>query len=142
MRPSAKATTVILIALALVGCTRPAAPHGDTLTVSVAASLQNAMAELAPAFERSQPGVKLAFNFGASGTLEQQIERGAPADVFFSAAPKPMDALANKGLILADTRRDLLRNQIVLIVPKDSPGPASFRELTGTKVNLIALGDP
>src|SRR5215470_15965669 len=141
MRYPAQATLAILAPLALAGCTR-SAPHTDTLTVSVAASLQNAMAELAPAFERSQPGVKLAFNFGASGTLEQQIERGAPADVFISAAPKPMNALATKGLILADTRRDLLRNRVVLIVPKDSPGPTSFQELAGPKVRLIALGEP
>lgn len=141
MRSQAKATLPLLAALAFAGCTR-SAPHTDTLTISVAASLQNATAELAPLFERSQPGVKLAFNFGASGTLEQQIEHGAPADVFFSAAPRPMDALASKGLILDDTRRDLLRNQIVLIVPKDNPGPTSFQELTGAKVKLIALGDP
>jgi molybdate transport system substrate-binding protein len=139
---SAIPTLAIAAVLALAGCNRSAAPHNDTLTVSVAASLQNAMAELAPTFEHSQPGVKLAFNFGASGTLEQQIERGAPADVFFSAAPKPMDTLASKGLILADTRRDLLRNRVVLIAPKDGPGPASFRELTDQKVKLLALGDP
>jgi len=138
----AVSTLTIVVALTLAGCTRSAVPHSDTLTVSVAASLQNAMAELAPAFERSQPGVRLAFNFGASGTLEQQIERGAPADVFFSAAPKPMDALVIKGLIMAGTRRDVLRNQVVLIAPSDSSGPTSFQELTGPKVKLIALGDP
>ena len=136
----ARPALAIFIPLALAGCTRSAARN--TLTVSVAASLQNAMIELAPAFEHSQPGIKLAFNFGGSGTLEQQIEHGAPADVFFAAAPKPMDALASKGLILADTRRDLLRNQVVLIAPKNGPGPASFRELTGKQVKLIALGDP
>src|SRR5690349_249091 len=93
-----------LAALVSAGCT----PHnGDAgiLSVSVAASLQNSMTELAPVFEQSQLGMKLRFNFGGSGTLQQQIERGAPADVFFSAAPKPMDALAGKGLIVASTRR-------------------------------------
>src|SRR5689334_181286 len=108
VRSLAKSALASLIALALAGCTRSAALRNQTLTLSVAASLQNAMADLAPTFERSQPGIKLDFNFGASGTLEQQIERGAPADVFFSAAPKPMDTLASKGLILTDTRRDLL----------------------------------
>jgi molybdate transport system substrate-binding protein len=100
------------------------------------------MAEIAPAFERTRPGVKVAFNFGGSGTLEQQIERGAPVDVFFSAAPKPIDALAAQGLILPDTRRDVVRNQVVLIVPQDSSSPKTFRELADRSVKLIALGDP
>jgi molybdate transport system substrate-binding protein len=134
---------ITLLAGAMIGgCNRPGSGESITLTVSVAASLQNAMEELAPVFERSQPRAKLNFNFGGSGTLEQQIERGAPADVFLSAAPKPMDALAAKGLILSDTRRNLLRNEIVLIVPKESAGPNTFPELTDGKVKLIALGDP
>ena len=131
---------IALLALAIASCGRPDGPM--TLTVSVAASLQNAMNELAPLYERSQPGVKLIFNFGGSGALAQQIESGAPADVFLSAAPKPMDVLASKGLILPDTRRDLLHNQLVLIVSRDSPGPDSFQALAGDKVKLIALGDP
>jgi molybdate transport system substrate-binding protein len=81
-------------------------------------------------------------NFGGSGTLAQQIERGAPADVFFSAAPKPMDMLAAKGLILPDTRRDLLRNELVLIAPQNSARPNSFQELSGSGIKLIALGEP
>jgi molybdate transport system substrate-binding protein len=100
------------------------------------------MNKLAPAFERGNPAVKLRFNFGGSGTLEQQIERGAPADVFFSAAPKLMDALEGKRLIVPETRRDILRNRIVLIAPRDSTAPASFEGLTASTVKLLALGDP
>jgi molybdate transport system substrate-binding protein len=86
--------------------------------------------------------VKVRFNFGASGTLEQQIEQGAPVDVFFSAAPKPMDALAKLSLILPGTRRDILRNRIVLIAPRETATPDSFDSLPGGAVQLIALGDP
>lgn len=125
----------------LCGCGKTGQERA-TLTASVAASLQNAMQELEPIFEREQPGVRLNFNFGGSGTLAQQIERGAPADVFVSAAPKPMDGLAAKGLLVAGTRRDLLRNRIVLIVPKQNPGPNSFAELAGSSVKMLALGDP
>ena len=131
----------IAILLFASSCARPSDNNG-TLTVSVAASLQGAMAELAPAFERTQPGTRLTFNFGGSGTLAQQIERGAPADVFFSAAPKPMDTLEQKGLILSDTRRNLLRNQIVLIAQNNSAVPNSFQELKSNQVKLVALGDP
>lgn len=91
------------------------APRGTELTVSAAASLQNAMKDIATGYRVSHPGVIVTLNFGSSGTLAQQIEQGAPADVFFSAAPKPMDSLAARGLIRGDTRRDILHNEIVLI---------------------------
>jgi molybdate transport system substrate-binding protein len=143
MKRSSAATVIALLAGATIaGCSGAGSRETATLTICVAASLQTAMLELAPLFEQSHPGTKLTFNFGGSGTLEQQIERGAPADVFLSAAPKPMDALAAKGLILPGTRRDLLHNQIVLIVPKDSTELNSFQGLTDAKVKLIALGDP
>jgi molybdate transport system substrate-binding protein len=132
----------MLAVVALAGCGARRDGARVTLTVSVAASLQNAMAEIAPAYERSHAGIKVRFNFGGSGALEQQIERGAPSDIFLSAAPRPMDALAGKGLILPDTRRDLLRNQIVLIAPKDSTGPGTFADLSSGSVKVIALGDP
>jgi molybdate transport system substrate-binding protein len=141
MKPSLATIGIALLVVAVVDCCgRPS--DSQTLTVSVAASLQNAMSELAPVYERSQPGIKVVFNFGGSGTLEQQIERGAPADVFLAASPKQMDALAAKGLILTDTRRDLLCNQVVLIAPKGSTRPNSFQDLSDETIKLIALGDP
>jgi len=133
----------ILPLIALAAILSPACSHErTTLTISVAASLQNAMADLTALYERSHPGVKLTFNYGGSGALEQQIESGAPADAFISAAPKPMDRLASKDLILLGTRRDLLQNQLVLIIPKNSAAPNSFPDLAAATVKLIALGDP
>jgi molybdate transport system substrate-binding protein len=129
---------VVWIAVLGDGCSHPPV----TLTVSVAASLQNAIAELTPLYQSAHPGVKLAFNYGGSGMLEQQIENGAPADVFVSAAPGPMDKLAAAGLIDASTRRDLLHNTIVLIAPKASTAPASFEDLATPAIKLIALGEP
>lgn len=123
----------------MTACSRPEAP---ALTVSVAASLQDAMGQLGPFFERSRPGVTVSFNFGGSGTLAQQIERGAPADVFLAAASKPMDELAARSLVMNDTRRDLLRNQIVLITPAGNTHLNSFAGLAGSSVKLIALGEP
>jgi molybdate transport system substrate-binding protein len=143
MKPSLATIGIALLVVAVVNCCgRPSLSESQTLTVSVAASLQNAMGELAPVYERSQPGIKVIFNFGGSGTLEQQIERGAPADAFLAASPKQMDALAAKGLILTDTRRDLLGNQVVLIAPKGSTRPNSFQDLSDETIKLIALGDP
>ena len=127
-----------IFVLLLAACAGPA----NTLTISVAASLERAMQEIAPAFEKLNPQVKIRLNFGGSGALARQIEQGAPADVLIAAAPKPMDELAGKGLIRADSRRDLLRNQIVLVVPRDSPGPNSFSALKEPSVKVVALGDP
>ena len=64
-------------------------------------------------------------------------------DIFLSAAPKQMDALAAKGLLLDGSRRDILRNEVVLIVPKDSTAKiSSFQDLTRPDVKKIALGEP
>jgi molybdate transport system substrate-binding protein len=126
----------------LCGCAGPSRTETTELTVSVAASLQNTMRDLEPLFEQAHPHTRLSFNFGGSGTLAQQVEQGAPADVFLAAAPKPMDDLAAKGLLLAGTRQDLVRNEVVLIAPKDSLSLASFDGLRDPAVKLIALGDP
>lgn len=113
------------------------------LTVSAAISLKNALDEVKQAYADENPGVSVAINYGASGTLQIQIEEGAPVDVFISAAPKQMDALDAKGMLLEGTRRDLLRNEVVLIVPKDSAaGISSFQDLTRPSVKQVALGEP
>jgi molybdate transport system substrate-binding protein len=112
------------------------------VTVSAAASLKDALTAIKESFARAHSDVELMFNFGASGTLQVQIEQGAPADVFISAAPQQMDALAAKGLILADTRADLLRNELVLIVPADSKSVTGFSDLGKQDVRVVAVGDP
>jgi len=85
--------------------------------------------------------VSFSNNFGSSGALAMQIDQGAPADVFLSAAAKPMDDLQAKGLLVAGTRRNLLRNTLVLIAPLDSK-LRDFQGLAGSSVRVIALGDP
>jgi len=113
------------------------------LTISAAISLKDALDEIKQLYASENPGVSIATNYGASGTLQLQIEQGAPVDVYISAAPKQMDALESKGLLLPGTRRDLLRNEIVLIVPSDSRlGIKSFLDLTRPDVKQIALGEP
>lgn len=114
----------------------------ETLTVSAAASLQNALAPIAAACQRRHPRMKIEFNFGGSGALAQQIANGAPVDVFVSAAPQPMNQLVSRGLILNGTRRNLLHNEIVLVAPRGSTVPRSFADLADPQVKLIAIGDP
>jgi molybdate transport system substrate-binding protein len=112
------------------------------LTVSAAVSLQDALKAIQPIYEHQQTQISITYNFGSSGSLQQQIEQGAPVDIFISAAQKQMDALESKNLLLPDTRRDLLTNQIVLIVPKDNTTIQSFTDLGADTLTQIALGEP
>jgi len=112
-----------------------------SLTISAAASLKGAMEEVKAAYAEEKPNVILTCNFGSSGSLQQQIEQGAEVDVFFSAAAKQMDALQEKGLIVEDTRKNILENKIVLIVPKDVTSVTDFNDLTSDNVKKIALGE-
>lgn len=117
------------------------APQRVTLTLSVAASVKDAISEAEAVYQRHHAGIEFRNNFGASGTLAREIEEGAPVDAFISAASKPMDELEAKGLIASGTRRTLLRNSLVLIAPRDS-ALRDFQGLTDPSVRLIALGDP
>ncbi|MEG4810688.1 molybdate ABC transporter substrate-binding protein [Microcoleus sp. F8-D3] len=121
----------------------PANAQSRTLLIAVAASLQNAIEEIDPFFEKANSGVAVNYNFAASGPLQQQIEQGAPVDVFISAATTQMDTLQNKNLILTDTRRNLLTNNLVLIVPGNSTlGITNFRQLINSNVKRIFIGEP
>jgi molybdate transport system substrate-binding protein len=94
-------------------------------------------------YTQAKPWVTITPNYGSSGTLQTQIEQGAPCDVFLSAAAAQMDNLQNENLLLAGSRVNLLTNTIVLIVPKNSTlGLKSFNDLTLPSVKLIAIGDP
>jgi molybdate transport system substrate-binding protein len=112
------------------------------LTISAAASLKEALGEITPLYSKEKSNVAIQNNFGSSGDLQQQIINGAPVDVFISAATKQMDELQKKELIVADTRRDLLSNRLVLIVPADKDDASDLRDLTKANIERIAIGDP
>jgi molybdate transport system substrate-binding protein len=112
------------------------------LTVSAAASLKEALNEITPLYSESKFNVTIRNNFGSSGNLQQQIINGAPVDVFISAAPKQMDELQKKDLIVADSRRDLLSNRLVLIVHADKSDTKELKDLTNANIERIAIGDP
>jgi len=111
-----------------------------TLTVFAAASLTEALTEISELYKTAAPAVTLSYNFDSSGKLQTQIENGADADVFFSAGQKQMDAVAAQFIDPA-TRKDLLVNEIVLIVPNGSKlGLKSFEDCMTDKVKLMSLG--
>lgn len=112
------------------------------LIISSAASLKDALQDLEPLYQKKHPAVTLRFNFASSGALQQQIEQGASADVFISAAAKQMNALQKRNLILPETKRDLLTNQLVLITPAQSSTIKTVQDLKNPAVRRIAIGDP
>jgi molybdate transport system substrate-binding protein len=114
----------------------------DEITVSAAISLKDALDEISHLYTSEHPGAEVHFNLGGSGTLQLQIEQGAPVDVFISASPKEMDSLQSQGLLAADTRKDLVRNSVVLIAPAGSTSISAFQDLTKTAVKTVAVGEP
>lgn len=138
------ALIAVMIAF-LAGCSAPEEAGEDepvTLNLSVAASLTDAMQEMGQLYTEEYPHVSFEFNFGSSGSLQQQIEQGAPADIFMSAASKQMNELEKKSLLLEGTRIDLLQNELVLVVPKGFTGISEFTDLTKDEIKLIAIGEP
>ena len=130
----------------LTAVTAPAAePSQGTqpeIVVYAAASLRDALTEMAPACETAA-GVRLVFNFGASSDLARQIEAGNKADVFISADESWMDRVASFGLVDADSRRTLLSNRLVVVgAPKTSCTIASAADLARAPAKLIAIANP
>jgi molybdenum ABC transporter, periplasmic molybdate-binding protein len=111
------------------------------LNISAAASLKEAMTDIQEEFKKVKPNVTLTVNYGASGSLQQQIEQGAPCDIFISAGQSQMKALNDKSLLLDNTVKDLVKNDLVLVGPKDTT-ITSVSDLNTDKVKKIAVGEP
>ena len=111
------------------------------LNISAAASLKEVMADLETEYKKHKENVTLVVNYGSSGYLQQQIEQGAPCDLFISAGQKQMNALKDKGLLLDDTTKDLVENSLVLVTAKGVE-ITSFDDLKSDKITHIAVGEP
>jgi molybdate transport system substrate-binding protein len=112
-----------LLGLALAAAAAMALPlaaaHAEDVTVFAAASLKNALDDVAAAY-KAETGKTVVISYAASSALAKQIEEAAPADIFFSADLAWMDYLEERDLIVKDTRHTLLGNEIVLVAPADS----------------------
>jgi molybdate transport system substrate-binding protein len=113
------------------------------VTISAAMSLKTAFEELWKHYEAAHKGVRIMFNFGASGDLMRQIEGGAPVDAFASASKKEMGELEKKGLVIPGSRVDFASNNVVLVMPSHSKiRIKSFADLGSKEIKKIAMGDP
>ena len=153
---------VLVLALLLAGCaTQPAATPTATeavvattemvpttptsppsqavdLNVFAAASLTEPFGELGKMFEADHPGAKVVYNFAGSQQLAQQINQGAPADVFASANKAQMNAVIQAGGIVSGTQQTFAKNRLVVIIPKDNPaGLKELKDLANPGLKLI-----
>lgn len=121
-----------LILIALAACA-PAAPRQEeTVTVFAAASLTDALTEIAANYEREE-GAAVRLSFGASGAVARQVQAGAPVDIVILADPEWMDRL-DAAARLTNRRTDLVRNDLVVIAPAGTPDQ-------GDPVSALAEGD-
>ncbi|MCA9905363.1 MAG: molybdate ABC transporter substrate-binding protein [Anaerolineae bacterium] len=129
---------LLLVAVVLLsGFAIAQAQSQGELTVFAAASLTDAYAALADAFEAANPGVHIVYNFGGSSTLATQLVQGAPADVFASAN-NPQMTVAIEGGRIAGSPRTFAKNRLILIVPVSNPADIhSLRDLATPGISLI-----
>lgn len=127
----------------ILACALSMAAHAADLTVSAAASLTNALRDLAPMFEAANPGTRVHYNFGASGALLQQMAKGAPVDVFASADQETMNQAQARGLVQAAQRRNIVSNTLVVVTPAASAiTPTAMADLVQPAYTRIAVGLP
>jgi molybdate transport system substrate-binding protein len=132
----------LLLAIGAVQRTRAQDEQPVVLTVAAAADLTPAFQEIGALFA-AQSGVKVDFTFGSTGQLGQQIEAGAPVDVFAAANIEYIDQLAAKGLIVPGTKALYARGRIVLWTPPDSTLPIdTLADLTNPAIRHIAIANP
>jgi molybdate transport system substrate-binding protein len=109
-----KATTIIAL-LALCSGTQ-----ADEVKLYAAASLTDVLTELSGDYQKMHSDIIIKKSFAGSATLAKQIENGAPADIFLSADNDWADYLQKRGLLITESRKKLLSNELVLIAPMDS----------------------
>lgn len=133
----------IIISLISSGCTNNQSQDNEIeLNVAAASDLTVAFTEVGQLFE-AETGVKLVFSFGSTGQLADQIEHGAPFDIFAAANIQFVDNLRQKELIIPDTQTTYAFGRIALTTMSDSPLEVStLDDLRNPEVRKIAIANP
>jgi len=139
MSAAARALAALFFASLAASPLRAAPPE---LTVSVAANLRPACEQLGSEFE-ALSGIRVLFNFGATGKLAAQIEQGAPVDLLIAADTATPESLERQGLALPGSRRVYARGRLVLWSRDDGvPAIDDLKDLTRPEVHRVAIADP
>lgn len=139
-------TAKVIIALLVIssifcsGCNRLQQANAKELTISAAASLKEPLEEIVKQYEKATD-IKVNINFGGSGTLQKQIEQGAPVDLMISAGKGQIDAIMNKGIADKSTYSEVLSNTLVLIVSNSYDKNINSIEMLKDKDIMLALGE-
>ncbi len=134
---------ILVIVILMMGCEATEDQKKVEITVSAAASLKDALSEIAQEYESENEDVKITLNMAGSGTLAMQIEQGAEVDLFFSAAESWMNSLNEKGLIVTETMVPLLNNRMVIAVPDASEySNVNIMMLFEEESAKIVVGEP
>ena len=127
--------------LVLAGCGSEETADKPEVTVLAAASLTDSLDEIIAEYEKDAD-CTITPSYAGSGDLVQQIEGGAPCDIFISASKANMDQLEDGGYIDAETRQDMLTNTLTLIAAAEKKDAVSMDSLTSDEVGTIAVGEP
>ncbi|SHF97062.1 molybdate ABC transporter substrate-binding protein [Ornithinibacillus halophilus] len=137
---------IVLLLTLFTACSNPDNESDSPtkgVTISAATSLSGVLEEIIPLLEQVYPDTTITVNLGSSGKLAQQIEQGAPTDIFLSADQQYMDQLENKQLILPDSRTNFASNSLVLIGSSEtSYALDDLNYLLSIDENQIAIGNP
>lgn len=130
---------LIISFILFLGC---GSDKNNELSVFAAISLKDALSEISMGFT-DKHNVNILFSFGASTTLQRQIEKGATVDIYIPASSHQLDALQQQDLINTTTRQDLLTNELVVVTHKDnSLSLDKLNDLTNPNITRIAIGQP
>jgi molybdate transport system substrate-binding protein len=133
---------VLVAATLLSSCTARHAQEPAKLTVAAAANLTDVMAKLGETF-REKSGVEIVFSYGSTSQLAQQIDNGAPFDLFAAADVEHVESLVSSGKLTADSRAVYVRGQLALWIPGgEQSGVRDLKDLAASKVRYVAIAQP
>ena len=133
----------LIVVFTIEGTGPSYAEYSQTLTVAAANSLKDALRAILPIFEKEQGNVEVRVVWGPSQTLRDQIQQGAPIDVFLPSSLEEIDVLEQKGLTLPGTKHVYAETALVLITQAALPTKvSSLADLTWPEARRIALGNP